>query len=75
MNYPTREEIVSAYLDLMSPEEKEDLLWHYLMFDETGVPTCEMETKILRVACEEALDGVICHNRMRVHKLREESME
>ena len=61
----TREMIVSAYIDTITPEEKIDLLWHYIFSDKEGFTQHEMEQKILRVACEESLDFAVENGRER----------
>ena len=61
----TREMITSAYIDTLDPEEKIDLLWHYIFKDEEGCTQTEMERKILRTACEESLDFAVENGRER----------
>lgn len=45
-----RTDIVDAYVTLMGQDEMEDLLCHYILNDEDGVSTGEMERALVRHA-------------------------
>ena len=47
-----RTALVDTYVTLMGQDEMEDLLCHYILNDEDGVSTGEMERALIRHAIE-----------------------